>query len=407
MRIAYLINQYPTVSHTFIRREILALERQGFEIMRISIRGWEKDLLDHADLAERGKTRYVLQSGWLAIGGAVLFAAISHPVHFGRAFALAVRMGWKADRPLPYHLIYFAEACLIERWLAKFNVEHVHAHFGTNSAEVAMLVHALGGPPFSFTAHGPEEFDKPHSLGLAEKIRRASFVVAVSSFGRSQLFRLIEHKHWGKIQVVRCGLDPAYSESAATCVETRNFVCVGRLCEQKGQLLLIEAARRLFEIGVDFALTIAGDGELRSEVEALIQQYKLGSNVRVTGWISNEEVRKQLLAARALVLPSFAEGLPVVIMEALALRRPVVSTFVAGIPELVQDGEHGWLVPPGDIDALVVAIKRCLETPSDRLQGMGDAAFERVALLHNVHTETARLASLIINRQHIEAGASL
>src|ERR1700730_6579601 len=179
MRIAYLINQYPKVSHSFIRREILALERQGFEVMRISIRGWENDLVDAADLAEREKTRYVLQSGWTAIIASVVFSCVSRPVRFARALMLAVRMGWRADRPLPYHLIYLAEACLIERWLAKSDVQHLHAHFGTNSAEVAMLVHLLGGPRWSFTVHGPEEFDKPQFIGLAEKIRRAAFVVAV------------------------------------------------------------------------------------------------------------------------------------------------------------------------------------------------------------------------------------
>jgi colanic acid/amylovoran biosynthesis glycosyltransferase len=255
MRIAYLINQYPKVSHSFIRREILALERQGFDITRISIRGWDVELVDNTDLEERGKTRYVLQSGWLTIGGAVLVAAISRPVNFGRALALSVRMGWRADRALPYHLIYLAEACLIGRWLAKSDVQHIHAHFGTNSAEVAMLLHSLGGPTWSFTVHGPEEFEKPHSIRLAEKIRRAAFVVAVSSFGRSQLFRLIEHKHWDKIQVIHCGLEQAFFEGTPAYPETRNLICVGRLCEEKGQLLLVEAVRRLSEAGVDFSLT--------------------------------------------------------------------------------------------------------------------------------------------------------
>ena len=199
MRIAYLINQYPKVSHSFIRREILALERQGFDVTRISVRGWDNDLVDEADLAERGKTRYVLQSGWIAIAGAVLSCLVSRPAHFARALRLAVRMGRRADRPLPYHLIYLAEACLIERWLAKDEIRHLHAHFGTNPAEVAMLVHVLGGPPWSFTVHGPEEFDKPEFIGLAEKIRRAAFVIAVSSFGRSQLYRLVEHPQWDKI----------------------------------------------------------------------------------------------------------------------------------------------------------------------------------------------------------------
>lgn len=395
MRIAYLINQYPKVSHSFIRREILALERQGFQITRISVRGWDDDLVDDADLMEREKTRYVLQSGWLALAGAALIASLLRPANFVRALALAVRMGWRADRPLPYHLVYLAEACLILQWLKKSNVQHLHAHFGTNSAEVAMLVHVLGGPPWSFTVHGPEEFDKPEFIGLPEKIRRANFVVAISSYGRSQLFRLVDRSEWQKIHVVRCGLDPDFYAGPATYSDSNNLVCVGRLCEQKGQILLIEAVRRLAEGGIDFTLTLAGDGELRGELETLIQHYKLGSRVLITGWISNDKVRQHLLAARALVLPSFAEGLPVVIMEAMALRRPIISTYVAGIPELVRDGEHGWLVPSGDIEALVQAIEQCLDTPLDKLQEISDAAFERFVQYHDLQVETAKLATLI------------
>jgi colanic acid/amylovoran biosynthesis glycosyltransferase len=395
MRVAYLINQYPKVSHSFIRREILALERQGFEIIRISIRGWDNDLVDDADFVERGKTRYVLQGGWLAIAAATVISFISHPIHFVRALALAVRMGWRADRPLPFHLIYLLEACLIGRWLRESKVQHVHAHFGTNSAEVAMLVHELGGPPWSFTVHGPEEFDKPLFIGLPEKIHRAAFVVAVSSFGRSQLLRLVDHSEWNKIHIVRCGLERAFFASQPTYPKTRNLVCVGRLCEQKGQFLLIEAARRLIDAGIDFTLTLAGDGELRAELEAKIRDRQLELRVRITGWISNSDVREALLAARALVLPSFAEGLPVVIMEAMALRRPIISTFVAGIPELVRDGENGWLVPAGDVDALVEAIRKCLDAPPDILQQMSEAAFKQALQFHDGDIESARLTELI------------
>jgi colanic acid/amylovoran biosynthesis glycosyltransferase len=394
MRIAYLINQYPKVSHSFIRREILALERQGFDITRISIRGWDEDIVDDADVAERRKTRYVLQSGWLAIGLAVLIAAISRPILFTHALSLAVRMGWRAERPLPYHLVYLAEACLIRSWIVETGVSHVHAHFGTNSAEVAMLVKTLGGPPFSFTAHGPEEFDKAPLIGLGEKIRRAAFVIAVSSFGRSQLFRLVEHKHWDKIHVVHCGLEPAFFEVDVSYPKTRNLICVGRLTEQKGQLLLIDAARRLDAAGVDFTLTLAGDGELRAEIESLIKRHGLGSQIEITGWISSEEVRQRLIGARALVLPSFAEGLPVVIMEAMALRRPVISTYVAGIPEIVHDPEHGWLVPAGEIDELVQAMQQCLETPPEQLRAIGDAARQQVTQKHHADTEAMKLTIL-------------
>jgi glycosyltransferase involved in cell wall biosynthesis len=395
MRIAYLVNQYPKVSHSFIRREILALERRGFEIVRIALRGWDGELVDEEDQLERQRTRYVLREGALSLLFAVARMLLTQPVRLLKALVLACRMGHRADRPLPVHLIYLAEACRIKLWLRKAGVQHLHAHFGTNSAEVAMLVHALGGPQWSFTVHGPEEFDKAQLISLAEKVRRCAFVVAISSYGRSQLYRLVQHQHWPKVQVVHCGLEPAFYGAPATAAPNgRRLVCVGRLCEQKGQLLLVDAAQRLAAQAVEFELVLAGDGELRADIEALIAHHKLQGRVRITGWISSEQVRHEILASQALVLPSFAEGLPVVIMEAMALRRPVISTYVAGIPELVHSGEHGWLVPAGDVEALVQAMRACLDAPADIIMRMGEAAHKRAIERHDVDIQAARLAVL-------------
>lgn len=395
MRIAYLINQYPTVSHNFVRREILALERQGFEILRIALRGWDRDLIHKEDELERKRTRYVLREGGMSLFVGVVYMLITRPVRLLHALRVTWRLGRRAERPFPVHLAYLAEACRIKSWLRAKGIEHLHAHFGTNSAEVAMLVHALGGPPWSFTVHGPEEFEKAPLIGLAEKIQDCSFVVAVSSYGRSQLYRLVDHMLWSKVRVVHCGLENSY-HAVPTPLEpaARRLICVGRLCEQKGQLLLVEAARQLAELKVDFELVFAGDGELRADIEALIRRYRLQDRTRITGWISEEQVREEILNARALVLPSFAEGLPVVIMEAMALRRPVISTFVAGIPELVLDGKNGWLVPSGDVEALTTAMKVCLDTPTDVLTRMGEAACERVLARHDQDMEAAKLATL-------------
>jgi len=394
MRIAYFINQYPKVSHSFIRREILALERQGIEVQRIALRGWDAELHDAEDLAERGKTRYVLQEGVRGLLKPLFEVARAQPRPFFAALRLALRLGWRADRPWPYHLVYLAEACRVVQWLQVSAAEHVHAHFGTNSTEVVMLANALGGPAYSFTVHGPEEFDKAQLLHLGEKVRRAAFVAAVSSFGRSQLFRWVAHEHWGKVKVVHCGLERSFHDGVAQApADAPRLVCVGRLCEQKGQLLLIEAARALASRGVAFELVLAGDGELRGPIEALIVRYGLQAQVRITGWISSAQVRDELLAARALVLPSFAEGLPVVIMEAMALRRPVLTTYVAGIPELVRQGENGWLFPAGSVEALTEAMLECLQQPVQALQRMGEAAYQRVLQRHDIDTEAARLVS--------------
>ncbi len=394
MRIAYFINQYPKVSHSFIRREILALERQGVEVQRIALRGWDAELQDGDDASERAKTRYVLQRGIKGLLAPAWQVLRAQPRRFFQALQLAMRVGLRADRAWPYHLVYLAEACQVLQWLQAGEARHVHAHFGTNSTEVVMLANVLGGPAYSFTVHGPEEFDKPQFLHMGEKVRRAAFVAAVSSYGRSQLFRWVAHDHWAKVKVVHCGLERSFHEVAPVGVPTApRLVCVGRLCEQKGQLLLLEAARVLAARSIAFELVLAGDGEMRGQVEALIARYGLQQQARITGWISSAQVREEILAARALVLPSFAEGLPVVIMEAMALRRPVLTTYVAGIPELVRPGENGWLFPAGAVDELAAAMADCLAQPVEVLQRMGEAARQRVLQRHDIDTEAARLAS--------------
>jgi colanic acid/amylovoran biosynthesis glycosyltransferase len=395
LRIAYFVNQYPKVSHTFIRREIHALERQGFAIQRIALRGWDADLVDAEDVRERECTRYVLQSGAVGLLLAALSILVTRPFRFFPALHLAFKMGIRADRPLLFHLIYLAEACRIIPWMKAFGAQHVHAHFGTNSAEVVMLAHAMCGPSFSFTVHGPEEFDKPEFLAIREKVRHSAFAVAISSFGRSQLYRWIDYVDWPKVYVVHCGLDQTFFDVPAVSIpDAARVVCVGRLCEQKGQLLLVDAIHHLAQEGIELEVVLAGDGEMREELEKLIEKRKLHGKVRITGWISSDQVREEILSARALLLPSFAEGLPVVIMEAMAMRRPVLTTYIAGIPELVRPSEDGWLFPAGDVEALVTTLKEFLATPIEVLKEMGDAGHQRVMERHSVDIEAAKLAKL-------------
>ena len=319
--------------------------------------------------------------------------ALTRPARFWRALRAAWSMSRQAERPWPYHLMYLVEACTLRRWLAQDGVDHVHAHFGTNSAEVVMLAHLLGGPRYSFTVHGPEEFDKPVFLHLADKVRHAAFVVAISSYGRSQLWRWLPADQWDKVKVVHCALEPAFfapEDQLDTCDAPR-LVNIGRLCAQKGQLLLVEAAARLKAEGRRFELVLVGDGEMRPPIEAAIARHGLQDTVRITGWISSDEVRRELLASRALVMPSFAEGLPVVIMEAMAVGRPVVTTRIAGIPELVREGVDGWLVPPGSLDDLLTAMRRSLSAQADELQAMGKEGALRVRSRHDASVEAGKL----------------
>jgi glycosyltransferase involved in cell wall biosynthesis len=400
MTIAYLINQYPKVSHSFIRREIAGVEASGLSVARFSIRSCETELVDPADKLELEKTRVVLDVGLLKLMLYLLGVALTRPIAWLKTLWLAVQVGQRSDRGVLRHFIYLAEACVLLRWFQAAGVTHVHAHFGTNSTTVAMLCRSLGGAPYSFTVHGPEEFDRPESLALTEKINRAAFVVAISSFGRSQLYRWCDYQQWAKIHVVRCGVDEQFLQQPFRAIVDRpTLVCVGRLCEQKGQLLLVQAVHQLKVSGIPCHLTLVGDGEMRPQIETLIQQSGLTEQVTITGWASGAAVQKFVSDARALVLPSFAEGLPVVLMEAMALGRPVLSTYVAGIPELVEPEINGWLVPASSVEALVKAMQTILQLPIAQLEQMGKAGITSVARQHDVTVEAGKLVRLFLSEQ--------
>ncbi len=397
-RVAYLVNQYPGISHTFIRREILALEAAGLPIARFSLRGWGDPLTDPTDEAERLKTRYVLRGGAWGLLAGVLRAFVRSPLRAWAAWKTMWAMLSGHDRSFPYYLAYWAEGAVLANWLRDAGIGHLHAHFGTNSAAVALLASRFSGVGYSFTVHGPEEFDRPVAISLPLKIAQARFVVGISSFGRSQLFRWTDRQAWSKVQVVHCGLEEGFSavttNATATTPPSADFVCVGRVCEQKGQLLLVEALARLRDRGCPASLVLAGDGPMRADVEALARERGVSEQIRITGWISSSQVRDELLAARCMVLPSFAEGLPVVIMEAMAVARPVISTYVAGIPELVQPGETGWLVAAGDVDALAGAMEHSFRQGPEDWRQMGEAGRLRVAQRHAIGTEAAKLRRL-------------
>jgi colanic acid/amylovoran biosynthesis glycosyltransferase len=394
MKLAYFINQYPKVSHSFIRREILALENLGYAVDRFALRTDKDELVDPLDQSELKKTRYVLSEQPVKIVLAFIRTFCTSPSVFNKSLKVAISLGLRSDRGIIRHLIYLIEACVLLQWEKTAGIEHIHAHFGTNSTTVVMLAHLLGGAGYSFTVHGPEEFDKPEFIHLAEKIHHCKFVVAISSYGRSQLFRWIPASEWHKVNIVRCGLDAAFLAQKATKIPntSRQLVCIGRLCEQKGQLLLLEAMKQLYDEGIDCKLILAGDGSMRKDIEYRIAKYQLENVVIITGWISSEQVKSLLLESRGMVLPSFAEGLPVVIMEALALRRPVISTYVAGIPELIQHGKNGWLVPPGDVNSLKKAMQELLDTSATDLETMGEHGFDAVKSRHDIAKEAGKLA---------------
>jgi colanic acid/amylovoran biosynthesis glycosyltransferase len=394
LRIAYLVNCYPAPSHSFVRREIGGVEAAGLTVLRYSIRPAPPALPDPRDAAERDLTTTVLAQGGIALIAAFFLEAITHPIGLmraaGRAFAMA-RASWGSALR---QLAYLAEAAWLCRDWRQRGVTHVHAHFGTNSAAVARLAHAWGGPRYSFTVHGPDEFDAPGAIDLGGKIADAAFVAGISSYGRSQLMRWSAPGDWQKIEVVRCGVERAFLEKAADPPDSATLCCVARLGPQKGLHILVEAVARVAPERPDLRVVIVGDGPLREQLEAQAATNGVSNHIHFAGVAGGEAVRQHLLDARAFVLPSFAEGLPVVLMEALALRRPVITTWVAGIPELV-DSAVGWLSPPGDVEALANAIRAALDTPVEQLAAMGDAGRDRVRAAHDADANGAQLAGLI------------
>lgn len=390
MKIAYILNTYPSPSQSFIRREIRALEKQGHQVTRLAMRAADVTLVDAQDREEAAKTEYVLAAGKAALLKALWRTLRRDWEQFYVALKAALAMGAVSEAGRLRHLIYLAEAAFVARRCRAEGIAHAHAHFGTNAAAVAMLSAMLDGPKYSFTVHGPEEFDAPRALSLGTKIKNADFAVAISQFGRSQLCRWAAADDWERIKVVHCGIEPAkFSDPAPIPEGPRRLVAIGRLVEQKGQLALIKA---LSETKEDIHVTLIGDGEMRNEIEAMIAARGLGSRVTLTGWVDEARIKAELAAAQALVMPSFAEGLPMVIMEAMAAARPVIATYIAGTPELVHEGKTGWLVPAGDVSALANAMDRFANLDTNHLIEMGNAARVRVLERHDIDSEATKLA---------------
>ncbi len=397
MRVCYFVSEYPAVSHTFIRREIVELERNNISVVRVSLRRNSRNLVDPDDLSERERTFYILDGKVAKFIVAFASALALRPLALAKAIFAALKMSRRSNRPAVIHLAYVAEALVLARLVLEQNVRHIHAHFGTNGAEVAMLCHILTAIPYSFTVHGPDEFDRPEYLGLPVKAKHAAFICVVSSFTGSQMRRWIPQREWSKIKLVRCGLDAGFLMKQPSGIASKaRLVSVGRLSEQKGQLILLGALAILAREGVQFTMTIAGDGPLRPQLEQGIRDLGLEGRVELVGWQSGTQVRDLIEGARAFVLPSLAEGLPVVLMEALALGRPVITTYIAGIPELVTDQTCGWLVPAGCVDQLATAIRRCLSAPDTLIQDMGAAGRARVLEQHDISKEGRKLAELFV-----------
>ena len=394
LKLAYLTGEYPKASHTFILREIAALRALGVPVLPVSVRHPSADnMIGNEEREEEKRTFYVLEA---AKNPARLLAAhislLRRPKRWFRALILALKTGRPGFAGRLWQLFYFLEAGVLAQKLTKEDITHLHNHFADSSANVAMITAELADIPFSFTLHGPAELFEPESWHLRTKIARAAHVFCISHFCRSQAMLFSDPDHWSKLRIIHCGIEPArYEDEPAQQQDGLRLLFVGRLAAIKGLRVLFESLEAVRKTFPDVTLTLIGDGEERAFAE---KEAKRLGHVTLLGFQSQAGVSEALAKSDALVLPSFAEGVPVVLMEAMAAGKPVIATRVAGVSELVEDGVSGHLVPPGSPEHLTDAIHALAEDADKRLK-MGQRGRDVVREDFDVTKEAARILAVL------------
>jgi glycosyltransferase involved in cell wall biosynthesis len=389
LRLAYMTGQYPRVTDTFIQREVATLRSLGYHVQTFSVRKPpDTESVGSETAAERNSTTYLLPP--IELFKAHFVQLLSSPRRYFSALALAARNCPPGFGAIARQVAYFAEAGMLARLMTKHSLSHLHNHLSDSSCSVAAIAAQIGGFTFSFTMHGPAEFYEPNLWWIDEKVRRALFVNCISHFCRSQAMVFAPIDCWDKLRIVHCGVDPKLFEVNQHVGRGNRMLFVGRLAAAKGLPILLEAVAKLEGATLD----IAGDGPDRRKLEEKAQLLGLSDRVRFLGYQSQQQVRELLRRTDVFVLSSFAEGVPVVLMEAMAAGVPVVATRIAGIPELVHDEQSGLLVPPGDANSAADAIRRLLEDPDLRNQ-FAAAGREKIELEFNIHKEAQWLATIL------------
>lgn len=398
LRVAYMTGQYPRATDTFIQREVAALRGRGVFVQTFSIRKPDvKENVGPEQQAEGARTHYVLPARTAALLKGHARLLLAKPGRYLAALKTALTVRPPGLKALVWQAAYFVEAAVVADRMAALDLSHLHNHFSNSSCSVAMLAAQLGGFTFSFTMHGPAEFYEPKYWRIDEKIRRALFVACISNFCRSQAMVFAPQECWEKLHIVHCGVDPADFKSNGAderSAEAQRLLFVGRLAAVKGLPILLDAVARLTLGWPAIKLTVAGDGPDREKLKAQSQRLGIEANVEFSGYQSQQQVRELLGRSDVFVMASFAEGVPVVLMEAMAARVPVVATRIAGIPELVEDGVSGLLVPPGDPAALAEKIDRLLRDRNLR-SDFGRAGSEKVSRDFNLLTEADKLCQIL------------
>jgi len=417
LRCAYIASNYPAVSHTFILREILALRGIGVEVESLAIRrSPATEVLSGVDREEYRRTHALLPASPLTVARAHVKALRRSPAAYVSTLVTALRLSPGGARKTLWQLFYFAESIMTWAWMESRALTHLHAHHGNVACDVALLATRFANAAegdgssrrwsWTFTLHGPVELYEVKALKLPVKARHADVVAVTSDYVRSQLMAHLDPEDWEKLRVVRGGVDVS---SFAPVYRTRpggplRIVNVARLAPVKGQFELLKAIAELRRRGVPASVVVVGEGPLRSAVESEIRRLELGDLVELTGSVSPDDIHRYYADADVFCLPSFAEGVPNVLMEAMAMELAVVSTRLMGIPELVEDGVSGLLVAPARPDLLADALQRLAEDAELRAR-LGRAARKRVIAEYRID-RTAREMRDLIDDAMREGGGS-
>lgn len=404
MKIAYLNGQYPRATDTFVQREVAGLRRHGVEVATYSVRRPAlNDGTSEAIQQEHARTEYLLAGGVTRLLWSALLEGLRSPLRMFRAKRLAWSTRQPGLRGLLYQGVYLLEAAALAGRLRRSGVSHLHNQFADASCTVAMLASELTGVPFSFTIHGPGIFFEPMRWRLDEKVKRAAFVSCISHFCRSQVMCFADPSDWDKLKIIHCGVEPGlYTQRSHEGAGSR-LLFVGRIDAVKGLPVLLEALAGLRKNRPDVTLTVVGDGPDRARLEARAAEHDLAGAVTFVGFQTPEQVREHLAETDVFVMTSFAEGVPVVLMEAMMAGVPVVAPRVAGIAELVDHGVSGEVTAPGDESGVVAAIEKLLTDAALR-QRYGQAGAAKVAAEFDVGVESAKLAELLLTHAPTNAG---
>jgi glycosyltransferase involved in cell wall biosynthesis len=395
MPIAYLVSEYPAASHTFIRREVAAVRAHGVEIQTYSVRTpSEAERSGPPDRAAFEETYYLLPVHVSRVLRSHVGALLRHPAAYARTFALALRHRVPGIKALVWSLFHFAEAVMLARELERRGATHLHNHFANSGATVGLLASRFLGLPWSLTLHGSSETDYPAGVLLGKKLEAAVFAPCVSHYGRAQAMRTISPEHWQKLVIVRCALDLRVlpPRAARPAGSLPRVICVGRLSPEKGHIGLLEAFAKARARGLEAELVLVGDGPERERIERCIAELRLEGCVSMLGRMAEAQTLAEIAASDVLVLASLIEGLPVVLMEAMALGLPVIAPRVAGVPELVEHKLHGLLFAPAAWDELALHLYTLLADATQR-DSMGRAGRVKIEAEFEISRAVVPLAA--------------